>query len=257
MLARIAGAKVFSKLDCNSEFYQIPLSNESMLLTSFTTPYDRWCYTQFLFGISSASEVYQRKMNDLLRDLDGVQCPIDDVLVYGKDKSEHDVRLRNIPDRFRRAKVTLNDKCEFGVTQIKFAGHIISGDGISVDPKKLTAIINMTPPTDATGMRCFMGMVNQLAKFSSNIAELSAPLRDLLRKNREWVWDAAKQMAFDGVKQAIASAPISALYNLSRPTFISADSSSYGLGAVLKQQQLDSTWRPVVFALRALNDVER
>ena len=257
MLARIAGAKVFSKLDCNSGFYQIPLSNESMLLTTFTTPYGRWCYTRLPFGISSASEVYQRKMNDILRDLDGVQCLIDDVLVYGKDKTEHDARLHSVLDRFRRANVTLNDKCEFGVTQIKFAGHVISSDGISVDPNKLTAIINMTPPTDATGMRCFMGMVNQLAKFSSNIAELSAPLRDLLRKDREWVWDAAQQTAFDDVKQAIASAPVLALYDPSRPTLISADSSSYGLGAVLKQQQHDSTWRPVVFASRALNDVER
>ena len=157
MLARIAGAKVFSKLDCNSGFYQIPLSNESMLLTTFTTPYGRWCYTRLPFGISSASEVYQRKMNDILRDLDGVQCLIDDVLVYGKDKTEHDARLHSVLDRFRRANVTLNDKCEFGVTQIKFAGHVISSDGISVDPNKLTAIINMTPPTDATGMRCFMG----------------------------------------------------------------------------------------------------
>ena len=156
MLARIAGAKVFSKLDCNSGFYQIPLSNESMLLTTFTTPYGRWCYTRLPFGISSASEVYQRKMNDILRDLDGVQCLIDDVLVYGKDKTEHDARLHSVLDRFRRANVTLNDKCEFGVTQIKFAGHVISSDGISVDPNKLTAIINMTPPTDATGMRCFM-----------------------------------------------------------------------------------------------------
>ena len=136
----------------------------------FTIQYGRWCYTRLPFGISSAIDVYQHNMNDILRELDCVQYLIDNVLMYGKDKIEHDIRLRSVLDHFRRAKVTLNDECEFGVTQIKFASHIISGDSINVYPNKLTAIINMTPPTEATGMRCFMGMVNQLAKFSSNIA---------------------------------------------------------------------------------------
>jgi hypothetical protein len=184
LLARLTGAKVFSKLDCNSGFHQIPLSHESQLLTTFTTPFGRWCYTRIPFGISSASEVFSKKMADILNSQDNALHLVDDVLIYGKDQAEHDTRLREVLDRFRRAKVTLNEKCEFSKSRIKWAGHIISGDGVSADPDRLSAILNMPPPTDVSAVRCFLGMVNQMAKFSSSLADLSAPIRDLLRKDR-------------------------------------------------------------------------
>ena len=96
MLARIVDTKVFSKLDCNSGFHQIPLSPDSMLLTTFTTPYCRFCYTRLPFGICSASEVFQKRMTDILGDLDGYVCLIDDVLIFNKNQAEHDARLRAI-----------------------------------------------------------------------------------------------------------------------------------------------------------------
>ena len=257
MLARIAGVKVFSKLDCNSGFHQIPLSPDSMLLTTFTTPYGRFCYTRLPFDICSASEVFQKRMIDILGDLDDYVCLIDDVLVFGKNQAEHDARLRVILLRLRQARVTLNEKCEFSKLRIKFAGHSLSAAGIGPDPDRLSAVINMAPPSNIIEVRCFLGMVNQLAKFSHTLAELSAPLCDLLRKDHTWVWDSLQQNAFDSIKKAISSVPVLALYDPKKSTIVSADSSSYGLGAVLKQRQLDNTWRPVVFASRALTDIEK
>jgi hypothetical protein len=100
-------------------------------------------------------------------------------------------------------------------------------------------------------------MVNQLAKFAGDLAEQSAPIRDLLRKDRAWSWDVVHQMAFDRIKKTVVSAPVLALYDPAKPTLVSADSSSHGLGAVLQQQQPDGTWRPVFYASRSLTDVER
>jgi transposase InsO family protein len=257
MLGRMAGAAVFSKLDCNSGFHQIPLSAESMLLTTFTTPFGRFAYTRFPFGISSASEVFQKRMNDILEGLEGVLCLIDDILVFGKDQAEHDSRLHAVLQRLRYANVTLNDKCAFSQTRIKFAGHVISADGISPDNDRLSAILKMAPPTNVSEMRCFLGMVNQLAKFSADITELAEPLHELIRNNRTWIWDSVQQKAFNDVKQALSSSPVLALYDGNKPTIVSADSSSYGLGAVLKQKQPDGTWRPVMYASRTLSDTER
>ena len=175
-------------------------------------------------------------MHDILHDLDGVLCLIDNVFAFGKDKVEHDARLRAVLDRFRAANVTLNGKCELEKSCIKFAGHVVSGNGISPDPDRFAAVLNMVLPTDVSGMRFFLGMVTQLAKYSSSLAELSAPLHDLLHKDRAWTWDTFQQTVFDSLKKAIASAPILALHDPGRPTLVSADSLSYGKGAVLKQQ---------------------
>ena len=98
-LAQLAGATVFTKLDANSGFWQIPLSPESRPLTTFITPFGRYHFNKLPFGISSAPEHFQRRMNSILEGLEGVICLIDDVLVVGKDVTEHDTRLMRVLER--------------------------------------------------------------------------------------------------------------------------------------------------------------
>ena len=96
ILAQLQGAKVFSKLDANSGFWQIPMAETSRKLTTFITPYGRYCFNKLPFGMSSAPEQFQKRMTVMLADLQGVRCLIDDVLVFGKNQEEHDVRLRAV-----------------------------------------------------------------------------------------------------------------------------------------------------------------
>ena len=97
-------------------------------------------------------------MSHILEGLPGVLCNLDDVLVFGSDRTEHDTRLRAVLLRIRAAGITLNRaKCEFGKHEITFLGHIINQSGISADPEKLSAIKEMPPPTNITELRRFMG----------------------------------------------------------------------------------------------------
>ena len=102
-LAQLSEAAVFSKLDANSGFWQIPLDEESHLLTTFITPYGRYAFNKLPFGISSAPEVFQRRMSRILEGLEGVVCQIDDILVFGKDQEEHDRRLYQVLKRLESA----------------------------------------------------------------------------------------------------------------------------------------------------------
>jgi len=97
-LALLAGAKVFSNLDANSGFWQIPLSKKSQILTTFVTLFGRFCFNKLPFGISSALEIYQKRMNQILEGMSGVLRLIDDILVFGPDKEEHDLRLNSVLD---------------------------------------------------------------------------------------------------------------------------------------------------------------
>ena len=163
--AQLAGATVFSKLNTNSGFCQIPLAAESHLLTTFITPFGRFCFNKFPFGISSAPELFQKWMSGILLGLDGVVCQIDDVLIFGANQEEHDSRLIAARERIERARVTLNaEKCQFSHSKIKLMGHIIDERGIQPDSEKISAIVDLDPPQNVTELHRFMGMVNQLGQ---------------------------------------------------------------------------------------------
>ena len=204
-LAYLAGARVFSKLDANSGFWQIPLSQSSRLLTTFITPTGRYCFNKLPFGISSAPEHFQRRMSELLEGLQGVLCHMDDILVFGRDQAEHDSRLTAVLTRIEATGATLNPhKCEFNKSSLKFLAHVINSNGIQADPDKTETIRKMKHPTSVPELRRFMGMVNQLRKFSPNLAELTQPLRELLSRSSTWTWGPHQSKAFTLVKEELS-----------------------------------------------------
>ena len=255
LLAQHSGATVFSKIDCNSGFHQIPLDEKSQELTTFITPYGRYCYTRLPFGISSGPEVFQRRMSQFLENHAGVICDIDDLLIFGKCKQEHDQRLKKVMQTLQEAGVTLNgDKCQFARDKIRFLGHMISKEGIAMDP----AIKNFPRPQNVPELRRLLGVVNHVSKFAGpTLAEDSKALRELLKRDVEWTWNDAQETAFLKIKKQLTEAPVLAHYSADKKTVVSADASCYGLGAVLLQKQKEGNLKPVFYASRSMTDTER
>ena len=229
-LAQLSGAKIFTKLDANAGFWQIPLNKESRPLTTFITPFGRYQFNALPFGITSAPELFQKRMNILLANLKGVLCLMDDILVYGKNQTEHDKRLEVVLQCIKAAGMTLNsDKCEVSKSQLKFLGHIIDETGVRADPAKTEAVIQMSPPKNVTEVRRFIGMVNQLSKFIPNCATLLHPLNVLLSKKNEWTWGQSQEEAFTTLKGKLSKLTTLTLYNPAANLKLSADASSYGI----------------------------
>lgn len=255
--SKLLGARVFSCLDAASGFYQIPLEEASQDLTTFITPFGRFCFRRLPFGITSAPEIFMRKMVEVLDGLEGVFVYMDDVLVYGKDEAEHEYRLSKVLETLDHAGLQLNrEKCQFRKKELKFLGHLFSQEGVKADPDKVSAILQMSPPESVTQLRQFMGMVHYLGSYLPNLNSVTSPLNDLLKSDRQWSWDSPQQEAFNETKQLIASTPVLSYYDVNRPIVVSADASSYGLGGVLLQPH-DEIFKPVAFCSRTLTDSEK
>ena len=132
---------------------------------------------------------------------------------------------------------------------------MVDEQGIRADPKKISAIVEMKAPTNISALRRFMGMTNQLGKFSQKLAELTQPLRQLLSKRSAWIWGPDQERAFNNIKTELTKPTILAMYDPSAPTKVSADASSHGLGAVILQQQ-ESGWKPIAYASRSMTETE-
>ena len=206
--AKLAKAKYFSVLDASSSFWQVKLDEPSSKLTTFNTPYGHFMFKRLPFGISSASEVFQKVLSQVLEGLDGVTNSIDDILVYAETKEEHDERLRKTLDRLREYGLCLKrSKCRVGLTQLKYVGVIITGEGIKTNPDKVRAVTEMSVPQDKPALQRFLGMVTYFGKFIPNLSTITAPLRTLLHNGVEWHWTKQQTEAVDKLKTLLTEAP--------------------------------------------------
>ena len=175
--------------------------------------------------------------------------------MFGETTEEHDKCLEATLHKLKEVDLTLNEEnCEFSKPSVEYLGSVVDSEGVRVHPKRVEAILEMETPKDQSSLRTFQGMVNQLSKYRSLIAELSKPLRDLLSSKSHWSWGDAPQQA---LKQSLASTPTLAHYGANRPTPLSSDASSYRLGAVLIQKWDNDEWGPVAYASRAMSPTEQ
>ena len=255
-ISELGNAKIFTKLDANSGYWQMKLSEESQKLTTFITPFGRFLCKRLPFGISSAPEIFQREMQKILTGIENVVCQMDDILIYSENLGEHDKKVREVLDKLQAAGVTLNrEKCQFSCREVKFLGHVINENGIQADPEKTDAIRLFATPTCQSELRRFFGLVNYLGKFSAKIAQQTPNLRRLLG-DTDWYWSPQLEQEFIDVKNEMLKSPILAPFDLNSDTMVSTDASSFGLGAAIFQKS-EEGWKPVAFASRSLSPTEQ
>ena len=214
------------------------------------------CFKRLPFGISCASEIFQRVMNDLLEGTGAVVWQ-DDILIYGKMMQEHDRMLNEVMRRIEQSGLKLNKaKCKFRKSSLRYIGHMFGKDGVSPDDSKVQAIVNLKSPENIAELRSVLGMIKYLGRYVPNMATVIAPMNELLCKNTQFMWSSVQEEAFRNIKQLIFDSPVLAYYDVNKPTVVSSDASSFGLGGVLMQQHGEHL-KPVAFCSRTLTDAER
>ena len=250
---KFSGAKFFSKLDALSGYWSLRLAESSQLLTTFNTPFGRYCFKRLPFGLSVSQDVFQAAMDDGLHDLQGIVSIADDIAVFGSTEKEHDDNLHALMRCTREINMVFNaDKCQIKCNEIPFFGNVYSSSGVKPDPKKVQAINDLKQPTNKTELQSFLGFITYLAPFIPNLSEHTSHLRKLLHKDTDYQWHAEHQGAFETLKQLICDATTLAYFNKSRPVTIQVDASQEALGAALTQDG-----NIIAYASKSLSDTER
>ena len=241
-------AKFFTVFDALKGYHQCPLDEDSQKLTTFITPFGRFMYCRAPYGISSISEHYDRRMDEALSGIQGIQKVVDDVVAFDQDEQQHLQHVREILRHCENKGISLNrDKFKFCQPQAHFAGLTLTPEGYSVSNDIVDAIAKFPTPSSRTDLRSFIGLTNQLASSTNELATILAPLQPLLSTRNEFLWTQVHDNAFMKAKQSLSSAPTLAYFDASKETHLYTDASTLGLGFLLLQRQTENTsdWRVV------------
>nr|CAB3502749.1 unnamed protein product [Digitaria exilis] len=251
---QLAGAKIFSKIDLRSGYHQIKIRPCDIPKTAFSTRYGLYEFLVMSFGLTNAPAYFMYLMNSVfMPELDKfVVVFIDDILVYSKNEEEHAEHLRIVLQRLRDHKLYAKfSKCEFWLDSVKFLGHTVSKDGISVDPTKVQQVMDWKPRTSVHEIRSFLGLAGYYRRFIPDFSRVAKPMTELLKKGQKFVWDGKCEEAFRTLRKLLTSAPVLTQPDSTKPYDVYCDASGTGLGCVLMQEN-----RVIAYASRALRPHE-
>ena len=269
ILDSLGGAQIFSTLDLKAGYWQVEMAEECKAYTAFTCgPLGFYECDTMPFGATNASATFQRLMHDCLGELNMNWCIVylDDIIIFSDTKEEHLKRLEAVFQKLCAAGLKLKpSKCFFFREEIEYLGHVVSGKGISTNPKKIEAVSKWPTPKTVYDVRSFLGFVGYYRRFIKNFSRITKPIREVITglenqskrsaKKTYIEWSDAADVAFEHLKAMCVSTPILAYPDYQLPFTLHTDSSTDGLGAVLYQKQ-DGKLRVIAYASRSVSKAE-
>ncbi|KAL4127163.1 hypothetical protein QTP88_011361 [Uroleucon formosanum] len=250
--SKLKNARVFSVFDLKDGFWQIKLDLDSSKLCTFGSMFGTFCFNRLPFGINNAAEICQKWNMKVFGGIENVFIYLDDILIFGDTEAQHDYALKQVLDLAMKNNIKFNkNKIQYKVDKVNYLGHIFSYEGMKLDSDRIKSIFEYEVPKTIKDLQRFLGMVNYVGTFIPNLAMLTKPLRDLLKKNNEFVWTSIHNECINKLKTLIASPSVLRNYDNTKDVIVQTDSSKFAIGCVLLQEG-----RPVCFKSKSLSETE-
>nr|GEW61182.1 putative reverse transcriptase domain-containing protein [Tanacetum cinerariifolium] len=196
-------SSVYSMIDLRTTYHQLRIREEDIHITAFRTRYGHYEFRVMPFGLTNAPAVFMELMNRVCKPyLDKfVIMFIDDILIYSKNKEEHEEHLKTILELLKKEQLYAKfSKCDFRIESVQFLGHVIDSEGVHVDPVKIEAIKNWVTPKTPTEVRKFLGLAGYYRRFIEGFSLISKPLTKLTQKNKKFEWETKAEEAVQTLK---------------------------------------------------------
>ena len=258
-LDALSGGKWFCTMDLMSGYWQIEMESEDIPKTAFTTSQGLYEFKVMPFGLTNAPATFERLMESVLRGLQWEECLvyIDDIIIAAASVPQALERMEHVFQRLQVAGLKLKPtKCSFFCKSVKFLGHVVSEQGVHMDPEKTQHVQDWLTPKSAKEVRSFLGLCSYYRRFIAGFAKMARPLHKLTEKRTTFVWDTACEAAFSQLKEALTTAPVLSYPKPEGQFILDTDASDHAVGAVLSQEQ-DMAERVLGYFSKALTKTEQ
>ena len=259
LIDRMSGAKVFSKIDLRSGYWQMPIRPSDTEKTAFRTRYGHFEMLVVPFGLTNAPPHFTNMIQDLLCDMldDFVVVFLDDICIYSQNVTEHAKHVEKVLARLAEHKLFAKGlKCDFAVSEVEYLGYVVSPDGLGPMQAKVKAIAEWKTPRNVSDVRSFLGLVSYYRKFIPNFARIAAPLNDLVKKDVQWQWGTNEQSAMRELQDRMQKHPLLILPRSDLPYTVITDASQIAYGAVLTQDH-GKGMQPIAYLSKKLTPTEQ
>jgi transposase InsO family protein len=232
-------ARFFSTIDLITGYWQILLDEQDKAKTAFSTRNRHLQFKVMPFGLAGAPATFQRAMDILLTGISWQYCLVylDDILIYSETFEEHIQHIDEVLKRLDEANFKVKpEKCQWGQNSVKFLGHIVSQNGLSMDPEKIEAIKRAEEPKNTTELQRFLGLANYYRKFVPEYAKVARPLHEIQSNKSAFNWTENCQKVFDQLKTLLSQEPLMAFPDFKKKFILETDASNFAIGAVLSQE---------------------
>jgi hypothetical protein len=259
ILQRVIGASRMSMIDGFSGYNQVSVLPKDREKTTFTTPWGTFMYAKMPFGLMNVGAMFQCAMDiAFIGEKDKfVVIYLDDITVFSKFDKEHRHHLRKVFLKCRNFGISLNPKKSlFAMQEGKLLGHIVSAEGVRIDPSRVEAIQALSIPRSKKEIQSFLGKINFLRRFVPNFAEEVKLITTMLKKGNEVRWTPQSRHSFEKIKKALTEAPVLISPNYSKGFLIFSFASPDIVAVVLLQTNDIGLEQPIAYFSQALRDAE-
>ena len=256
LLDSLGKARFLTTLDLAKGYWQVPVQESARDKTAFITPFGLFQFTRMPFGLSGAPATFQRLMDRVLRGHENYAAAyLDDLVIHSETWEDHLEHISAVLMALREAGLTAKlRKCQFAKAECVYLGHRVGQGKIVPEQSKIDAVQRFPVPTTKKHVRVFLGLAGYYRKFIQNFSEITAPLSDLVKRNRpnQIQWNEKLDQAFKKVKELLCKKPVLRSPDFQRPFLLQTDASEQGIGVVLSQREEDGTDYPVAYFSKKL-----